>query len=185
MALDTDNIRVYGDGNIYIAAYGTTLPTTLAGSLATGFSDLGYITEDGIQINEEIETLEVGAWQAYGPVVLKRTKSTCRVVIPSLELNDTVRVAYHDGGSYSSSGASERKFTPPVGGSFREWSIIADLDDGNDTERYVFTRCVLTAKDGLTISKGGATAASMTFTVLSGDDGAAGWVRYESRTVTS
>ena len=34
MALDPENIRVYGDGEIYIAAYGTTLPTTLAGALA-------------------------------------------------------------------------------------------------------------------------------------------------------
>ena len=64
MALDPENIRVYGDGEIYIAAYGTTLPTTLAGALAAGFLSLGYLTEDGFQLNTEIETYEIGAWQS-------------------------------------------------------------------------------------------------------------------------
>lgn len=185
MALDPENIRVYGDGEIYIAAYGTTLPTTLAGALNAGFLSLGYLTEDGFQVNTEIETYEIGAWQAFAPVGYKRTKAVTRLVIPSLEMSDPVRKAYDDGGSFASSGAGERVYTPPVGGDFSEWSIVADVDDGNDTERYVFDRVILTAKEGLAFRKDQASVANMTFSVVAGDDGAAGWRRYESRTVTS
>lgn len=186
MALDPDNIRVYGDGEAYIAAYGTTLPSTLSGALASGFGSLGYLVEDGITITPERETMEVKAWQAYGPVDIRPTSQTVRVAIPSLEIgNDVAFRAYWDGGSFSSSGAGERKFTPPTTSSISRWSVVIDLDDGNDTERYVFDRCVLTERDGITVNKGAAGTLAMTFTVLSGEDGSQGWSRFDSRTVTS
>jgi hypothetical protein len=185
MALDPENIRVYGDGEVWIAAHGTTLPTDLAGSLNASFLSLGYISEDGVQVNTEIETYEQGAWQAYAPVLYRRTKAVTRVVIPSLELSDPVIKAYEDGGTFASSGTGERVFTPPGGGDFEEWSIVLDVDDGNDTARYVFDRVILTAKDGMSFKKDMPTMSMMTFSVVAGADGAAGWRRYESRTVTS
>jgi hypothetical protein len=185
MALDPENIRVYADGEVYIAAHGTTLPTSLTGALNASFLSLGYISEDGVSVNTETETYEIGAWQAFAPVGYRRTKAVTRVVIPSLELNDAAILAYEDGGSFASSGAGERVFTPPAGGEYEEWSIILDLDDGNDTARYVFDKCIQTEREGLSFKKDMATMASMTFSVVAGANGAAGWRRYESRTVTS
>jgi hypothetical protein len=55
-------------GAVFRAPVGTTMPTSATESLAAGFIDLGYCSEDGVSNNNSAETEEIKAWG--GEVVL-------------------------------------------------------------------------------------------------------------------
>ena len=50
------------DGGIYVAPAGTTLPTDATTALATAFKNLGYVSEDGITIQESRTNEPVKEW---------------------------------------------------------------------------------------------------------------------------
>lgn len=62
MALNSSNVRVAVTGSISVAPLGTTGPTSLTTALA-GFSDLGYVSEDGVTESTDRQTDEIKAWQ--------------------------------------------------------------------------------------------------------------------------
>ena len=55
-------------GAVFFADLGTTLPTDASSALAAGFSDLGYVSEDGVTNSNTPETDDINAWG--GDVVL-------------------------------------------------------------------------------------------------------------------
>lgn len=55
-------------GAVYFADLGTTLPTDASSALAAGFSDLGYVSDDGVTNSNTPETDDINAWG--GDVVL-------------------------------------------------------------------------------------------------------------------
>lgn len=50
------------DGGIYRAPLGTTLPTDATTALAAAFTNLGYVSEDGVTNALEKETTEIKEW---------------------------------------------------------------------------------------------------------------------------
>ena len=55
-------------GAVFFADVGTTLPTDASTALAAGFSDLGYVSEDGVTNSNSPETDDIKAWG--GAIVL-------------------------------------------------------------------------------------------------------------------
>ena len=49
-------------GAIFVAPYGTTLPTDATTALAEGFASLGYCSEDGLTNDTNIDTASIKAW---------------------------------------------------------------------------------------------------------------------------
>lgn len=185
MALDPDDIRVFGDGAVYLAPYGTTLPTALNEALNSSFGDLGYLTDDGWTLTLQREMMEISAWQARGPVIVRPKSRIYRVNFMALENDDLTVLAWNDGGTYASSGTGERVYTPPDNASYEEWSVVIDVTDNTYEQRYVLDHCIVTENDGITYKKDDPTKFGMTLTVLGGEDGSAGWRRYESTAAVS
>lgn len=62
---DADNVsfgKPKSTGAVYVAPYGTTLPTNAHMSLNAAFKGLGYVSEDGLVNSVETDTEEVNAW---------------------------------------------------------------------------------------------------------------------------
>jgi len=49
-------------GAVYVAPYGTVLPTTATAALNAAFKGLGYVSEDGLVNSVETDTENVNAW---------------------------------------------------------------------------------------------------------------------------
>lgn len=49
-------------GAVYVAPYGTTLPTDATTALGGSFTCLGFVSEDGLENNNEMDISEIKAW---------------------------------------------------------------------------------------------------------------------------
>lgn len=73
MAGDTDNPRIWLNGDVYVADVGTTAPTTPTQDLtALGFDAVGLLSEDGLTENREQESKDHYAW---GSIHVRTTRS--------------------------------------------------------------------------------------------------------------
>ena len=63
MAISADEVRVAGTGHVYVAPKGTALPTTVEAALPADWTDLGYVTTDGVSFTFSRETEDLDAWQ--------------------------------------------------------------------------------------------------------------------------
>jgi len=76
MTKSADNLRFYGDleSGVYKASLGSTLPTTM-GALDAAFDEVGWLGDDGVPFDREVDTQEVNAYQATR---LLRSKTTLK-----------------------------------------------------------------------------------------------------------
>lgn len=63
MAKDITEVRVAVDGVVSTAAFGAAAPTSAVSVLGVGWTDLGYVSEDGVTETTEQSTSVLRAWQ--------------------------------------------------------------------------------------------------------------------------
>jgi len=133
MALDSDNVRVALTGAVYVAPVGTTLPTTISASLDAAFVDLGYLSDDGVEITPDPNTDEIKAWQNADVVrrILTRTWSAKFTAIESNEA--TVELYFGSTVTTDGSGSSMTVGAPDAD----KRAFVIDCVDGDQLIRYV------------------------------------------------
>lgn len=91
MAKNTDNIRIYGgeDSAVYVAPKGTEGPSDLAVP-AAGFTELGWLSEDGISIDTDVDATTHRAFQ--GGTIVRRKKNSVERTISFQCLEETATV---------------------------------------------------------------------------------------------
>lgn len=62
-------------GAVYRAPKGTTIPTDATSTLAVGFLDMGYVTEDGVTNSNSPDTAKIRAWGGQTVLVVVNEKS--------------------------------------------------------------------------------------------------------------
>lgn len=140
MAKDQDNIHIYGseDDTVWLAPLGSTLPTSLAAPDAA-FKDVGYLGEDGIDLNRDDSVQQFRAHQGGKVVRKKITESSTTITFRTLEDNETTAaLADNVVSSVTATGV-----TTEVLSSAREvtgYACIVDLYDGGVHKRYVTPR---------------------------------------------
>jgi hypothetical protein len=77
MSTDAANVRVAVTGAVWKGDYGSTAPTGTAGAPDAAFADLGYISEDGVEISLPGvgDSTPIKAWQGGTTVRTIRTAS--------------------------------------------------------------------------------------------------------------
>ena len=68
MALNADNVRVGLNGNVYVAPKGTTAPADLTSAWDPAWKDLGYLNDDGVEMEYGTDVEDIMAWQSLSPV---------------------------------------------------------------------------------------------------------------------
>lgn len=135
---DATELVVAGAGDVYVAPYGTTLPTAVDTALNGNFFKLGYVTEDGLKITQNPEVQEFKAWQSRHPVRRALTGLETMISFALEQWNETTLQTALGGGSVTEVTPGKFKYVP-IGDTEQldEVSIVADWQDGTKSYRFV------------------------------------------------
>lgn len=128
MALSAENVNVGTTGAIYVGATSATAPTSAVATL-TGFTDLGYVSADGVSETRDRSTNQIRAWQNSDLVREVVTEATATFSATLLETSAATLAAYY--GATVTGGVIE---IDPASTGGRK-SFVIDLIDGADAIR--------------------------------------------------
>lgn len=131
MALTADNVVVGITGKVYVGATSATAPTTSTSTL-TGFTELGYVSADGVEFGTDRSTNQIRAWQNADLVREVVTEGTVTYKFTLLESNQDVIEAYF-GGTLT---AGKMTLVPTATGG-RKSFVIDVVDDTKAIRHYV------------------------------------------------
>lgn len=175
-----NELVVAGNGQVYIAVSGTTLPTTPTAALAAGFAGLGYITEDGATISVTPEIAEFNAWQSRTPVRREKTSQQVQVAFSLLQWDeDSVPFAF-GGGAISGSAGAWRYDLPADDAALDERVMVVDAQDGTEHHRWVFAKGNVVEAVETQYSRANPAALPITFRALASSGASPGYYLSDS-----
>jgi hypothetical protein len=157
MALDSDNVRVAVTGAVYVGPTSATAPSSSASTL-TGFTDLGYVSADGITETIDKTTSQIRAWQGGALVREVVSEGTYSVTLTFIETNQEVLELYF--GSEITGGELDGDPTNSGG----RKSFVMDVVDGSIVERTYIPAGEITAVGERTLASGEAIGYNVTIT---------------------
>lgn len=122
-------------GAIHVAPKGTTLPTSTADVL-TGFSDLGYCSDDGLTNGTNLEVQKIKAWGGDTVLVIQSSKEdTFSFKLIEVKNVDVLKFVY---GSSNVSGDLTTGLTINVNNTdVEEVSIVIDMIMSENTAKRI------------------------------------------------
>lgn len=157
MALDSDNVRVAVTGAVYVGPTTSAAPTSSSSAL-TGFTDLGYVSADGITETIDKTTAQIRAWQNGALVREVVSEGTYSVAMTFIETNQDVLELYF--GSDLTGGALDGDPTKSGG----RKSFVIDVVDGDIVERTYIPAGEVTAVGERVLASGEAIGYNVTIT---------------------
>ena len=144
MAQDAAEVRIAGNGGLYLAPLGSTLPTDAETALDAAFVDLGYFSEDGVTVSPERTIEKFRAWQSRKPVRQSVTADDITISGSLLQWNnDSIPVFFGGGTVVETTGPPAYwTYTPPSSGAIDERAMVLEWIDGSYTYRLVAARTV-------------------------------------------
>lgn len=163
MALDSDNVRVAVTGAVYVGPTSATGPTSSSSAL-TGFTDLGYVSSDGITETIDKTTNQIRAWQNGSLVREVISEGTYSVTLTFIETKLEVLELYF--GSAITGGELDGDPTKSGG----RKSFVMDIVDGSIVERTYIPAGEVTAVGERTLASGEAVGYNVTITAYADTD---------------
>ncbi len=164
MALDSDNVRVAVTGAVYVAPTDTTAPSYSDDTLDDAFSDLGYVSADGIVETIDKSTTQIRSWQDGSLVREIVSEGTYSVELTFIETNQDVVELYY--GASLSSGVLDGD--PRATGGRQ--SFVIDVVDGSSIERTYVPSGEITSVGERTLASGEAIGYMVTITAYADAD---------------
>lgn len=132
MATNSDNVRVAVSGEVLIGETSATAPTGTGGT-TTGFTGLGYVSEDGVTESRDRSSDDIKAWQNAATVRTVVTDATLTYTFTLIETKkETVELYY---GAEVTEAASEGNFVIVPASTGGRKSFIIDVVDGAELIR--------------------------------------------------
>jgi hypothetical protein len=162
VANDADKVRVGLNGSVYIAPKGTTAPTDLDTAWAAGWSDLGYLSEDGVSLEYSTDTEDINAWQSLSPVRKVLTGVDMTLGFTALELKTATIKLYFPSSTMTDVSGTVHKLDIPAAPSSDERAIGLEWLDGTIKNRLIIPRGEITERGAITIGRSDAVGLEMT-----------------------
>lgn len=132
MATTSANVRVAVTGEVLVGATSATAPTGTGGT-TTGFSGLGFISEDGITETRERSTNDIKAWQNGATVRTVITDGSLTYSFTMIETKkETVELYY---GATVTAASTDGSFVIVPTSTGGRKSFIFDVLDGSELRR--------------------------------------------------
>ncbi|GGV91580.1 phage tail protein [Streptomyces massasporeus] len=162
MANDADNVRVALNGSVYIAPKGTTAPADLTTAWPAGWVDLGYLSDDGVEMSYSTESEDINAWQSLSPVRKVLTGVDMTLGFTAIELKTQTMTLYFPSATMSDVSGTVHKLSIPAAPSPDERAIGLEWVDGDITNRLIIARGEVTDREAITLARSGAVGLGMT-----------------------
>lgn len=143
MALDAGDIRVAGMAHVYFAPLLTAFPTFDEDPDPTDWTELGYVTTDGITLSFSREVSEIYAMQSLEPVRVIATKVPKTVGFSMMQQGAGQLILALGGGTVTATGTAPAvvyKYNPPDASVIDERAMLVQMIDGNFEYRYAYKR---------------------------------------------
>jgi hypothetical protein len=158
MALDSSKARSYSTGEVNVGTATATAPTDADTPLSSGWSDLGYITDAGVEIATSRSFTDVNAWQNGDTV--RRLMTSSSVTFHFVMQETTLQtLAVYLGTTVNAEDGSVVVVPGRTGGR-KKWVI--DGIDGNDYARFYIPAGEVTDIGNRTIAGTGLTTYEVT-----------------------
>jgi hypothetical protein len=157
MALTAENVVVGITGKVYAGPTTATAPTSSTATL-TGFSELGYVSSDGVEFGTDKSTNQIRAWQNADLVREVVTEGTVTYKFTLLETTQAVIEAYF--GSTMVDGKVQLNPTSTGG----RKSFVIDIVDGAKAIRHYVPSGEILSVEAQKIQNGEAVAYGITVT---------------------
>lgn len=157
MALNAENVVVGITGKVYVGATTAAAPTSSTSAL-TGFEDLGYVSEDGVEFGNDRSTNQIRAWQNADLVREIVTEGTVTYTFTLLETKQEVIEAYF--GAPMIDGKIQVNPTSTGG----RKSFVIDVIDAAKAIRHYVPAGEILSVEAQTIQNGEAVAYGLTVT---------------------
>ncbi|MFJ7176403.1 phage tail protein [Streptomyces massasporeus] len=162
MANDADNVRVALNGSVYIAPKGTTAPADLTTAWPAGWVDLGYLSDDGVEMSYSTESEDINAWQSLSPVRKVLTGVDMTLGFTAIELKTQTMTLYFPSATMTDVSGTVHKLSIPAAPSPDERAIGLEWVDGDITNRLIIARGEVTDREAITLARSGAVGLGMT-----------------------
>lgn len=170
MTKDADEIVVGANGSVYIGAVDAVIPASIATPLGTDWTDLGYVTEDGVSWTDGKTLQSIRAWQSFYDlrrIVESKEGSLAFSLMQWSGAN--VKLAF-GGGAIAQPSAGVFRYTPPDPANIDERAMIVEWSDGAKDYRLAFPKGMVSENVETNLQRTSASLLPITFTLL-GQDG--------------
>lgn len=167
-----DQVVVGGSGKVYVAATTATAPVNATTALGSGWTELGYVSSDGVTLSFAKTTEPINAWQSLYPIRRITTEASAMVKFNLQQWNaDTLKLAL-GGGTVTEPTAGVFKFTPAAPTTIDSRSLVVDWTDGTKSYRMYLKTGMVTEAVETNITRSASADLPITFeaTPASGDD---------------
>lgn len=167
MALQVDNVRVAGTGEVFVAPSGTAAPTDAAAALAAAWVGLGYTSTDGVEFTVSRNTQDIDGWQ--GSKLRVVTESQPVSIKFALMETDAQSLSLALGGGTAVTATGKTTYTPPKEGENAIRSAAVKFTDGSVNYLYYFPRVQVEGDVSFKLSRSEAVMYDVTLGVLAND----------------
>lgn len=154
-------------GRVWQGARGATVPTGLDAP-GTGWTDLGYLSEDGHSLPEELETEDVKVWPTTIVARSIVTGQSAESKLAFAQWNAST-LALRFGGAWTEDTPGIKVMKVPVARSF-DHALIIDNTDGGKTYRYILEKVSITGFEEIAHKTGEPALLGMTLKILPAND---------------
>jgi hypothetical protein len=162
VANDADNVRVGLNGSVYIAPKGTTAPADLDAAWGSGWVDLGYLSDDGVEMSYSTDTEDINAWQSLSPVRKVLTGVDMTLGFTAIELKTSTVTLYFPSATMTDVSPGVHKLSIPAAPEPDERAIGLEWVDGDIKNRLIIARGEVSDRDSITLARSSAVQLPMT-----------------------
>jgi Ethanolamine utilization protein EutJ (predicted chaperonin) len=145
-------------GKVYVGATTVTAPTTATSTLAVGFTELGYVSSDGVEFSVDKKSNDIRAWQNSDLVRSIVTEGTLTYSFNLLETSLATLQAY-----FGASLTSGKVAVSPTATGGKQ-SFVIDVVDGTKNIRHYVPAGEILSVEAQKIQNGEAISYGITIT---------------------